>query len=153
MSERANLQQELEAVLRARGAAAWNLNVVSDESRSSYRQFSLHLDLTMLGDFASLYEKISFFAVCAHAQQVSDQVSSKFDAWGRVKRHARMYLDAPTEAPFDRRGVIGGMANAFGRSLFAMGRARYAFRWPPYLRIEFVTLWQEVSTARVTIFG
>ena len=90
MSERANLQQELEAVLRARGAAAWNLNVVSDESRSSYRQFSLHLDLTMLGDFASLYEKISFFEVCARAQQVSGQVSSKFDACGWVTRHARM---------------------------------------------------------------
>ena len=55
--------------------------------------------------------------------------------------------------PFDCRGVIGGMANAFGRSLFAMGRVKYALHWPTYLRIEFVTLWQGVSTFRVDIFG
>ena len=45
------------------------------------------------------------------------------------------------------------MANAFGRSLIAMGCVKYALRWPPYLRIIFVTLWQEVSTARMDIFG
>ena len=107
----------------------------------------------MMGEFVSLFKKISYFAVFAHAKQVSDQVTSKFDAWEWVKRHARMYLDAPPEAPFDRRSVIGGMANAFDRSLIAMGRVKYALRWPTYLRIEFVTLWQDVSTTRMGIFG
>ena len=64
-----------------------------------------------------------------------------------------MYLDAPPEAPFDRRGVIGGGASALGRSLIAMGRAKYALRRPTYLRIEFVTLWQEVSTSRMDTCG
>ena len=116
MSERGNLQQELEAVLGAHGVAVRNLNVVLDELHSSYRQFTLRLDETMLGEFVFLFKKISYFAVSAHAQQVSGRVPSKFDAWEWAKRHARMYLDAPTEAPFDRRGVIGGMANAFDRS-------------------------------------
>ena len=107
----------------------------------------------MLGDFATLIEKIMYFAVCAHAPQVSDQATSKFDAWEWVKHHARMFLDAPPEASFDRRGVIGGMANCLGRALISMGRAKYALQWPPYLRIEFVTLRQEVATPRVTIFG
>ena len=65
----------------------------------------------------------------------------------------RVCLDAPQEAPFDPRGVIGGMANAFGPPLIAMGRVKYALHWPTHLRIEFVTLWQEVSTSRTGIFG
>ena len=44
-------------------------------------------------------------------------------------------------------------ADAFDRSLIAMGRVRYALHWPTYLRIEFVTLWREVSTSRMAIFG
>ena len=103
----------------------------------------------MLGDSAPLFKQILYFAVFAHAQQVSEQVTSKFDAWEWVKRHARMYLDAPPEAPFDRRSVIGGMANAFDRSLIAMGRVKYALRSPAHLRIEFVTLWQAVPTSRM----
>ena len=70
-----------------------------------------------------------------------------------MKHHARVYLDAPTEASCDCRGVIGGMASAFDRALIAMGRAKYALHWPTYLRIEFVTLWQEVPTSRMVIFG
>ena len=64
-----------------------------------------------------------------------------------------MYLDAPPEASFDRRGAIGGMANAVDHALIAMGRTKYDLRWPTYFRIEFVALWQEVSTSRMTIFG
>ena len=45
------------------------------------------------------------------------------------------------------------MGAAFGRSLIAMGRVKYALHWPMYLRIEFVALWQEVSTSRMAIFG
>ena len=44
MSERGNLQQELEAVLRAHGVAVRDLNVVLNELHSSYRQSPLHLD-------------------------------------------------------------------------------------------------------------
>ena len=97
MSDRANLQQELEAVLRAHGAAGRELNVVLNESHSSYRQFSLQMDASMLGDFAILFKKVVYFAAIAHAPQVSGQVTSKFDAWEWVKRHARMYMDAPPD--------------------------------------------------------
>ena len=55
MSERGSLQQELEAVLRAHGVAVRNLNVVLNELHSPYRQFSLHLNETMLGDFVSAF--------------------------------------------------------------------------------------------------
>ena len=48
MSDRANLQQELEAVLRAHGAAVQELNVVLNELHSPYRQFSLQIDESML---------------------------------------------------------------------------------------------------------
>ena len=51
-----------------------------------------------------------------------------------------MYLDAPPEASFDRRGVIGGMENASDRALIAMGRVKYALHWPTFLRVEFLTL-------------
>ena len=153
MSERGNLQQELEALLLPHGVAVRNSTGVLNELYLSYRQFSLHLNETMLGDFVSALIQISHFSVFAHAQQVSERVTSKSDAWGWVKHHANMYLDAPPEAPFDRRSVVGGMANAFDRSLIALGRVKYALHWPPHLRINFVTLWQEVSTARVDIFG
>ena len=95
MSERGNLQQELEAALRPHGVAARNLKGVSNELHSSYRQFSLHLNEPMPGEFVTLFKQILYYAVFAHAQQVSGQVTSKFDAWEWVKRHARMYLDAP----------------------------------------------------------
>ena len=95
MSERGNLQQELEAVLRPRGVAVRNLKGVLNELHSSYCLFSLHLNETMLGEFVSLFKQISYYAVFVHAQQASGQVTSKFDAWAWVKRHARMYLDAP----------------------------------------------------------
>ena len=67
MSERGSLQQELEAILRAHGAAVRYLNVVLNELHSSYCQFSLHSDESMLGDFATLFKKILYFAVFAHA--------------------------------------------------------------------------------------
>ena len=90
MSERGSLQQELEALLRPHGVAVRNLKGVLNELHSSYRRFSLHLDETALGDFVSAFKQILYFVVFAHAQQVSEQVTSKFDAWERVKHHARM---------------------------------------------------------------
>ena len=140
MSKRGNLQQELEAVLRPHGVAVRNLRGVLNELHSSYRQFSLHLNGPMLGDIVPLFKQISYFAVFAHAQQVSGRITSKFDAGERVKHHARMYLDAPPEASLDRRGVIGGMANAFDRALTAIGRVKYASHWPTYPRIKFAVL-------------
>ena len=101
MSDRADLQQELEAVFRAHGAAVRKLNVVLHELHSPYRLFSLQMGESMLGDFATSSQKVANFAVFAHAPQVSDYVTSKFDAWEWAKLHARMYLGAPPEASFD----------------------------------------------------
>ena len=56
------------------------------------------LDETRLNEFVSLFKQISYFAIFAHAEQVSDQTNSKFEAWEWVKQHVRMYLDAPKEA-------------------------------------------------------
>ena len=153
MSERGNLQQELEAVLRAHGVAARNLYVVLNELHYSYCQFSLRFDDSMLDDFATLFKKIMYFAGFAHSPQVSGQVAAKCDAWGWVKHHARMYPDAPPDTSPNRRGVIGGKANAFHRAPIAMDRVKYALRWPTYLRVESVSLWQEVSTSHMTVFG
>ena len=99
MLERGNLRKELEALLRPHGVAARNLKDVLDELHSPYRQFSVHLDGTLLGEFVSLFKQISHFAVFAHAEQVSERANSKFGAWEWVKHHARMCLDAPSEAP------------------------------------------------------
>ena len=153
MSERDSPQQGLGAFLWPHGVAVRNLKEISTKFHSSYRQFSLDLDEKRLGDFVSLFKQISYSAVFPHAQQVSDQTNAKFEAWEWVKQHARMYLDAPKEPQFDRRSVIGGLANAFGRSLITMGRARYALHWPACLRFEFVSPWQEVSAPRMDLFG
>ena len=45
------------------------------------------------------------------------------------------------------------MAGAFGRAFIAKSRAKYALHWPLYLRTEFITLWQELSARRMTVFG
>ena len=132
MFGRANLRQELEAVFRAHGVAVQCLRVVLKGLHSPYRQFASQVDEKM---------QVGHFAVFAHAPNVADQVTSKFDAWEWAKHHARMYVDAPPEATFDRRGVIGGMANAFDRAPIAMGRVKYALHWPLYFRAEFLTLW------------
>ena len=143
----------MEAALRAHGVAVRELNVVLNELHASYRQFPLQFDESMLGEFATLFKKIAYFAVSAHAPQVRVQVTSKFDAWEWAKRHARMYLGALPEASFGRRGVIGGMANASDSALAAMGRVEYALQWPSYLRAEFLSLWQELPACRMAIFG
>ena len=87
-SERGNLLQEREAVARAHGVAVRNLKVFLNELHSAYRQFSLRLNETMMGEFASLFKQISHYAVFAHAQRASGQFTSKFDAldWVDVAR-------------------------------------------------------------------
>ena len=111
------------------------------------------MDKCASGDCATLFKNVAYFAAFAHALQVSDQVTSEFDAWEWVTRHARMNMDAPPEASFDRRGVIGGIASAFDRARSAMGRAKYALRWPLYLRTEFIARLQELSARSVADFG
>ena len=82
------------------------------------------MDESTLGDFATLSKEVAYFALSAHAPQVSGRATSKFDAWEWVKLHARMYLGALPEASFGRRDVIGGMARAFGRTpLLWVGRS------------------------------
>ena len=132
--------QELEAVLRAHGVAIRDVTDVFQALRSPFRQVSLQLDESMLDEFLTLFKKVLYFAVFAHAPQVSTQVTSKYDAWEWVKDHARMYVEAPSGASVDRRSVIGGMADSFDRALIAMGRVKYALHWPLYLRSEFIIL-------------
>ena len=104
------------------------------------------MDESTLDVFATLFKKVAHFAAFAHAPQASGE-------WEWVKHHARMFMGAPPEASFDRRGVSGGMAGAFDRARIAMGRAKYALRWPLYLRADFITLRQDLSARRTTIFG
>ena len=54
MSDRASRRQELEAVLLAHGVAVRELHVVLNELHSSYRQFPLQMDESMLDEFATL---------------------------------------------------------------------------------------------------
>ena len=153
MSDRVDLRQELVAVLRAHGVAVRDLNNILRDLYSPYCQFSLQLDESMSDEFATLSQKVAYFAVFAHAPQASNQVTSKIDAWEWVKHHARMYTDAPPEASLDRRSVISGMAGASVRALIAMSGAKYALHWPLYLRSEFITLRQELSARRMHVFG
>ena len=62
-SERDSLLQELGALLRPHGATARNPTEISTKLHSSYRQFSLDLDETRLGEFVSLFKQILYFAV------------------------------------------------------------------------------------------
>ena len=92
MSDRATLAQDLETVLRAHGAAVRDLTNVFQDLRSPYRQFPLQLDESTLDEYLALSKKVVYFAIFAHAPQVATQVTSKYDAWGCMKHHARMYL-------------------------------------------------------------
>ena len=79
MSDRATLMQDLETVLRAHGAAPRDLNNVFQEAHTPYRQFSLQLDESTSDEFSASFKKVVYFAIFAHAPQVSTQVSSKYD--------------------------------------------------------------------------
>ena len=50
----------------------------------------MQLDESTLDEFATLFKKLAYFAVFAHAPQVLAQFTSKFDDWEWVKHHARM---------------------------------------------------------------
>ena len=47
-------------------------------------------------------------------------------AWAWVKEYTEKFLNASDDAKFDKRAVIGGMADIFGRSLIALRRIKYA---------------------------
>ena len=126
---------------------------VFPECHSPYRQFSFRLGESTLGEFLTLFKKAAYFAVFAHAPQVSTQVTPRYDAWEWAKHHARIYMDAPSGASFDRRSVIGGTAGALDRALIAMVRVKFALHWPVFLRSEFTSVWQELSECRMTVFG
>ena len=96
MSDRDTLTQDGEAVLRAHGAALLDLANVFQEADPPYRQFSLHLDESMLDEFLTFFKKVVYFATFARAPQVSTQVSSKYDSWEWAKQHAQMFMEAPT---------------------------------------------------------
>ena len=64
-----------------------------------------------------------------------------------------MFLNASDTAKFDKRTVIGGMADIFDRSLIVLGRIEYAVYWSPQLRSEFMYVWQSLSERRMIISG
>ena len=74
-------------------------------------------------------------------------------AWAWVKEYTEKFLNASDTAKFDKRTVIGGMANIFGRSLIALGRIEYTGNWPPQLRSEFMYVWQSPSERRMFLSG
>ena len=100
MSARDALRRELETVLRARGVPARDLSDILSALHSSCRQFPLESDESKLDEFVTLFKKVVYFSVFAHAPTASTQVASQFDAREWAQRHARMYFGAPAEASF-----------------------------------------------------
>ena len=76
--------------------------------------------------FLGTFKKMLYFAIFAHAPTASGQASTKYMAWAWAKEYTEKFLNAPDDAKFGKRVVIGGMADIFGRSLIALGRIKYA---------------------------
>ena len=151
MSERSDLVKEVDRLLRSRGVSREDVGLLLDDVKTNFSRFSLHLRGAEVDDFLETFKRVLYFALFAHAPSTPDQAKSKFAAWEWVKEYAKKYLDAPQNAEFDRRVVIGGMANVFDRSLIAMGRIRYSVHWPEPLRSEFISLWQTLSESRMQL--
>ena len=151
MSGLSDLEKEVDRLLRSRGVSREEVGSVLDNVKTNFSQFSLYLQGDEIDDFLETFKRVLYFALFAHAPTTPGQVKSKFAAWEWVKEYAKKYLDAPSNADFDRRVVIGGMANVFDRSLIAMGRIKYSVHWPEPLRSEFISLWQTLSDSRMKL--
>ena len=101
--------------------------------------------------FLGIFKKVLYFAIFAHSPPAPGQANTKYAAWARVKEYAEKFLSASADAKFDRRVVIGAMANVFDRSLIALGRIKYAVHWCPKLRREYMDLWQTLTDRRMMV--
>ena len=72
------------------------------------------------GNFLVTFKQLLYFAIFAHAPPVPGHASSKFMAWAWVKEYTEKFLNASDTAKFDKRTVIGGMADIFDWSLIAL---------------------------------
>ena len=125
MDDSKSLEEDIESVLRSHGVPLGEVQNVLDKVKSSYSQFSVDLNDMEAEHFLDTLEKVLFFAFFPRAP-VSGQASTKFMAWAWVKEYTEKFLNASDDAKFDKRMVIGGMADIFGRSLIALRRIKYA---------------------------
>ena len=131
MDDSKSLEKDIESALRSHGAPLGEVQNVLDKVKSSYSQFSVDLNDKEAEHFLDTCKQVLYFAIFVHAAPVSEQVSTNFTAWAWVKEYAEKFLNASDDAKFDKRMVIGGMADIFGRSLIALGRTKYAVFWSP----------------------
>ena len=151
MSGSSDLEKDVERFLRSRGVSWGDVGSVLDNVKTNYSQFSSYLQGDEIDEFSDTFKRVLYFALFAHAPTTPAQVESKFAAWERVKEYAKKYLNAPDDAVFDQRVVIGGLANVFDRALIALGRIKYEVHWPEPLRSEFIALWQTLSENRTRV--
>ena len=126
MDESKCLERDIESFLRSHGVSLGEAQNILGKVKSNYSQFSLDLDNKEAEIFLVAFKQVLYFAIFAHAPPVSEHASSKFMAWAWVKEYTEKFLKASDDAKFDKRAVIGGMADIFGRSLIALGRIKYA---------------------------
>ena len=126
MSGLSDLEKDVDRFLRSRGVSREEVGSVLDNVKTNFSHFSLYLQGDEIDESLETFKRVLYFALFAHAPKTPAQVKSKFAAWEWVKEYAKKYLDAPDNADFDRRVVIGGMANVFDRALIAMGRIKYS---------------------------
>ena len=145
MDDSKSLEKDIESVLRAHGLSLGEAQNVLDNVKSSYSLFTVDMDDKEAEKFLVAFKQVLYFAIFAHAPPVPGQASSKFYAWAWVKEFTEKFLNASDTAKFDKRMVIGGMADIFDRSLIALGRIKYTVYWSPQLRSEFMYVWQSLS--------
>ena len=153
MGDLTDLRKEIERLLRGSGVAWDQVGSVLDSVKSQYSQFSVDLPVDDEEIFLSTFKKVLYFALFAHAPSMPTQAATKYDAWLWVKEYAGKFLNATDEANYDKRTVIGGMADAFDRALIAMGRIKYPLYWTPTLRGEFISLWSTLTDRRMSVNG
>ena len=138
MVDSKSLERDIDSALRAHGLSLGEAQNLLDNVRSNYSLFTVDMTDVEAEKFLVIFKKVLYFAIFAHAPPVPGQASSKFYAWAWVKEYTEKFLNASDTAKFDKRTVIGGMADIFDRSLIAMGRIKYAVYWSPQLRSEFL---------------
>ena len=153
MDDSKSLEKDIESVLRAHGLSLGEAQNVLDNVKSKYSLFTVDMNDKEAEKFLVTFKQVLYFAIFAHAPPVPGQASSKFYAWAWVKEYTEKFLNASDTAKFDKRTVIGGMADIFDRSLIALGRIKYTVYWSPQLRSEFMYVWQSLSERRMFLSG
>ena len=153
MDDSKSLERDIDSALRAHGLSLREAQNLLDNVCSNYSLFNVDMTDLEAEKFLVIFKKVLYFAIFAHAPPVPGQVSSKFYAWAWVKEYTEKFLNASDTAKFDKRMVIGGMADIFDRSLIALGRIKYTVYWSPQLRSEFMYVWQSLSERRMFLSG